>query len=67
MDDFEIVGGPLRERIVPVSAPVLATPSKSTTQAPSFSSSVIESNRSDGYWVETFHFDQKDKVPGIIA
>ncbi|KAH6844715.1 hypothetical protein B0I37DRAFT_446698 [Chaetomium sp. MPI-CAGE-AT-0009] len=34
---------------------------------PSFGRSVIEDNRSDGYWVETFHFCKDDLVPGIIA
>ncbi|OCK81474.1 hypothetical protein K432DRAFT_295373 [Lepidopterella palustris CBS 459.81] len=34
---------------------------------PSFSSSIIEDNRSDGYWVETFHFSKEDRVPGVIT
>ncbi|KAF4314154.1 hypothetical protein GTA08_BOTSDO01273 [Botryosphaeria dothidea] len=34
---------------------------------PSFSSTVIEDNRSDGYWVEKFQFSQEDRVPGVIT
>ncbi|KAF4452163.1 Aldos-2-ulose dehydratase [Fusarium austroafricanum] len=34
---------------------------------PTFGSSVIEDRRQDGYWVETFHFDKNDPVPGIIT
>lgn len=45
------------------------TPSESSSGAlvPSFSHSVIENNRSDGYWVETFNFSKKEKVPGVIV
>ncbi|KAH8676425.1 hypothetical protein BGZ60DRAFT_513367 [Tricladium varicosporioides] len=34
---------------------------------PSFGHFVIDKDRTDGYWVETFHFSQADLVPGIIA
>lgn len=37
------------------------------TLEPSFSSTVIEDNRSDGYWVEKFQFSQEDHVPGVIT
>ncbi|KAH7188136.1 uncharacterized protein B0J16DRAFT_382018 [Fusarium flagelliforme] len=38
-----------------------------TIAEPSFGSNIIEDKRSDGYWVETFHFDKEDPVPGIIT
>lgn len=38
-----------------------------TVQAPSFQSTVIDSDRQDGYWVETFPFSTDDKVPGVIT
>ena len=60
MDDYEIIEPALDSLAV-------AAPTKSSIQVPSFRSSVIESNRKDGYWVETFHFSSKDRVPGIIA
>lgn len=60
MDDYEIIEPAL-------DSLALAAPTKSSIQVPSFGSSVIESNRKDGYWVETFHFSSKDRVPGIIA
>ncbi|RYP09116.1 hypothetical protein DL764_001483 [Monosporascus ibericus] len=34
---------------------------------PSFGRLVIDEKRSDGYWVETFHFSNQESVPGIIA
>ncbi|KAL1636192.1 hypothetical protein SLS58_009886 [Diplodia intermedia] len=34
---------------------------------PSFSSSIIEDKRSDGYWVEKFLFSKEDHVPGVIT
>ncbi|RYP70278.1 hypothetical protein DL771_005581 [Monosporascus sp. 5C6A] len=34
---------------------------------PSFGRLVIDDDRSDGYWVETFHFSSDERVPGIIA
>ncbi|KAK7413087.1 hypothetical protein QQX98_008035 [Neonectria punicea] len=34
---------------------------------PSFSDSIIDDKRTDGYWVETFKFDKDDSVPGIIT
>ncbi|EKG12892.1 hypothetical protein MPH_09991 [Macrophomina phaseolina MS6] len=34
---------------------------------PSFSSSIIEDKRSDGYWVEKFQFSTEDHVPGVIT
>ncbi|PSK36624.1 aldos-2-ulose dehydratase-like protein [Elsinoe australis] len=34
---------------------------------PSFDSAAIQTNRSDGYWVESIKVDSNDKVPGIIA
>lgn len=33
---------------------------------PKFGRTVIESDRKDGYWVETFPFG-KDEIPGLIA
>ncbi|KPM43201.1 hypothetical protein AK830_g3334 [Neonectria ditissima] len=44
--------------IVNVAAPV---------PVPSFSDSIIDDKRADGYWVETFKLDEKDTVPGIIT
>ncbi|KAH6871884.1 hypothetical protein B0T10DRAFT_611080 [Thelonectria olida] len=34
---------------------------------PSFGNAVVEAKREDGYWVDTFHFSDKDRVPGIIT
>jgi hypothetical protein len=34
---------------------------------PSFGRSVIDTKKSDGYWVETFQFSNQEPVPGIIA
>jgi hypothetical protein len=34
---------------------------------PNFGSSVIEPERKDGYWIETFQFSKEDDVPGVIA
>jgi hypothetical protein len=34
---------------------------------PEFGQHVIEGDRKDGYWVETFHFDKPDLAPGIIT
>lgn len=33
---------------------------------PEFGRAVIEDNRKDGYWVETFKFGE-DEVPGLVA
>lgn len=33
---------------------------------PEFGRAVIEGDRTDGYWVETFKFE-KDEVPGLVA
>lgn len=33
---------------------------------PSFGKTVIENDRKDGYWVETFHF-ANGEVPGLLA
>lgn len=41
--------------------------SPATIQVPRFNASVIEDNRKDGYWVETFHFSKEDRVPGIVT
>lgn len=38
-----------------------------TIITPVFDSEVIDSDRTDGYWVETFLFDNNDKVPGVIT
>ncbi|KAH9904315.1 hypothetical protein F4778DRAFT_732119 [Xylariomycetidae sp. FL2044] len=38
-----------------------------STATPSFGSAVIQAGRTDGYWVETFHFSQEDKVPGVMT
>jgi hypothetical protein len=38
-----------------------------TVPAPVFESAVIDSDRTDGYWVETFHFTKNDRVPGVIT
>lgn len=38
-----------------------------TVSVPVFESTVIDSDREDGYWVETFHFSKDDKVPGVIT
>ncbi|KAI5779967.1 hypothetical protein DFH27DRAFT_657220 [Peziza echinospora] len=34
---------------------------------PKFDLSVIQAERTDGYWVETFFIDRKDKFPSLIA
>ncbi|RYP05666.1 hypothetical protein DL765_009768 [Monosporascus sp. GIB2] len=34
---------------------------------PSFGRLVIDEKKSDGYWVETFHFSNQESIPGIIA
>lgn len=34
---------------------------------PSFTSSIVQSDRSDGYWVENIKIDSNDRVPSIIA
>jgi hypothetical protein len=66
MDDFEMIEGPMEK--LTLSEPASAQPTTSSVQVPQYSSSIIQSNRSDGYWVETFHFHKKhDRVPGIIA
>jgi len=39
----------------------------SEIQVPKFGAAVIEDKRKDGYWVETFHFDKEDRVPGIVT
>ncbi|KAK0716080.1 hypothetical protein B0H67DRAFT_256768 [Lasiosphaeris hirsuta] len=44
----------------------MANKSKSPI-VPIFESAVIESDRQDGYWVETFHFSRDDKAPGVIV
>jgi hypothetical protein len=41
--------------------------SAKTILVPQFGNSVIEDNREDGYWVETFHFHKDDRAPGIIT
>lgn len=58
MDDFEIIA-PAVQDLTPAT-------NKSTIQVPSFGSAIIQKSRTDGYWVETFHFSNKDRVPGII-
>jgi aldos-2-ulose dehydratase len=65
MDDFEIIEQSLEK--LSLVTPKTSVSKKFSVQVPSFSSSIIENNRTDGYWVETFHFDDKDRVPGIIA
>jgi len=40
---------------------------KRTVQVPVFESTVIDGDREDGYWVETFHFNADDKIPGVIT
>ena len=35
--------------------------------SPKFDKCVVQSKRSDGYWVEPFQLDPKDKAPGLIA
>lgn len=66
MDDFEMIEAPMEN--LTIAKPTSAEPKASSVKVPQYSSSVIQSNRSDGYWVETFHFDQKhDRVPGIIT
>jgi hypothetical protein len=40
---------------------------RDTLPVPVFDSSVIDSDRTDGYWVETFHFKKDDKIPGVIT
>ena len=39
----------------------------SEIQVPKFGAAVIEDKRKDGYWVETFHFDKEDRVPGLVT
>ncbi|KAI0152757.1 hypothetical protein GGR57DRAFT_513367 [Xylariaceae sp. FL1272] len=34
---------------------------------PSFSPSIIQDKRSDGYWIEKFHFHSDDQVPGLLV
>lgn len=34
---------------------------------PKFTKSVVENNRIDGYWLETFWVDKADKYPGLIG
>ncbi|KAK5651789.1 hypothetical protein OQA88_11656 [Cercophora sp. LCS_1] len=34
---------------------------------PVFDSTIIDYDRTDGYWVETFQFSKEDKVPGVIT
>lgn len=41
--------------------------SRKTVPVPVFESTVIDSHREDGYWVETFSFSKDDKVPGVIT
>jgi hypothetical protein len=43
------------------------TEKRKTLPVPVFDSNVIDSDRSDGYWVETFQFSKDDKVPGVIT
>lgn len=66
MEDFEMIEDPMADLILgEPTSPILK---QSSIKEPSFTSSVIQGNRSDGYWVEAFHFDtKKDRVPGIIA
>lgn len=40
---------------------------KQSIPVPVFGSAVIDNDRTDGYWVETFHFNKKDTVPGVIT
>lgn len=42
-------------------------PIRKTVPVPVFESTVIDSNREDGYWVEAFHFSKEDDVPGVIT
>lgn len=66
MDEFEIIESPMTA--LSLKNPEAILTEQSGVQEPSYSSSVLQSNRSDGYWVETFHFDlTHDRVPGIIA
>lgn len=34
---------------------------------PKFTKTVVQDNRTDGYWIETFWVDPNDKVPGLIG
>ncbi|KAH9999731.1 hypothetical protein F4779DRAFT_622640 [Xylariaceae sp. FL0662B] len=34
---------------------------------PSFSQSVVQDKRTNGYRIETFHFSKDDRVPGLIV
>lgn len=34
---------------------------------PAFTKSVVQDDRTDGYWIETFWVDPRDKVPGLIG
>ncbi|PWW77858.1 hypothetical protein C7212DRAFT_342494 [Tuber magnatum] len=36
-------------------------------ETPQFSKSIVQSTRTDGYWVETFWVDPIDKAPGLIG
>lgn len=45
----------------------MATERSKTVPVPVFESTVIDTEREDGYWVETFHFSKTDKVPGVIT
>lgn len=71
MSDFEIIDAPMSKLTLsppkpPPESPV--QPNTSTVQVPRYDASTIQSNRSDGYWVEKFHFDvNHDRAPGIIA
>lgn len=38
-----------------------------TLPTPKFTKSVVQDNRTDGYWIETFWVDPNDKVPGLIG
>jgi hypothetical protein len=41
--------------------------SQGTLLAPDFGCVTIQGERTDGYWVETFHLDQRDPVPGVVC
>ncbi|KAK7954127.1 hypothetical protein PG988_014821 [Apiospora saccharicola] len=52
---------------VPIHQSEEMSPSSSSVSPPSFGSAVIQSDRKDGYWVETFQFSKDDRVPGVMV
>lgn len=66
MDDCERRVSPMQSLTPSNTGPAQA--GTTSVQVPRYSSSVLPSDRNDGYWVETFHFDlEHDRVPGIIV